>query len=317
MSNFFAIRKEPSSGRRRVLMLLSFLLPLILWSAVSYVPFIWHSQMKVSDPGASYFKEGQYVKKRLFAEQTEKLKTAGKALPVGIASNPEYVPAPHEVLSAFYKLFTTPPDRKGEPWFYQSMWSSIKIIALGYFSALLIGLPIGVLCGTYSGLRWLVEPFVEFARYLPPPAFSVLAVAVLGLYSAPKVFIVFLGTFFQLILIVSKTVSRVEMSLLEAAQTLGTRGPRLLFRVVIPAALPYLYRDMRILLGWAWTWLVIAEVVGNITGLTWTIHQQARYRNFENVYAVIILIGIIGAGSDFILATFEKRLFPWREELGA
>jgi len=313
----FAIRKEPTPRRRALLMTASFLLPLILWCVVSYVPFIWHSQMAVTEPGASYFKEGQYVNKRLFAEQSEKLSAAGKALPEGVPSNPEYVPAPHEVLSAFYKLFTTPPDRKGEPWFHESMWSSIKIIAFGYVAALLIGMPIGVLCGTYSGLRWLVEPFVEFARYLPPPAFSVLAVAVLGLYSAPKVFIVFLGTFFQLILIVSKTVSRVEMSLIEAAQTLGTRGPRLLFKVIIPAALPYLYRDMRILLGWAWTWLVIAEVVGNITGLTWTIHQQARYRNFDNVYAVIILIGIIGAGSDFILAQFEKRLFPWQKELGA
>lgn len=314
MAFLFTIRKEPSPPRRNLLLALSFLLPLLLWSAVSYVPSIWHNQMKVSEVGDSYFKAQQYVPRKLFAEQTAKLVEQGKVPPVGVRSNPEYLPAPHEVGKAFYKLFTTAPDRKGEPWFHESMLNSIKIIALGYLLAVVIGLPIGVLCGTYNGLRWLIEPFVEFARYLPPPAFSVLAVAILGLYNAPKVFIVFLGTFFQLILIVSKTVSRVEMSLIEAAQTLGTRGPGLLFRVVVPAALPYLYRDMRILLGWAWTWLVIAEIVGNITGITWTIQQQARYRNFENVYAAIILIGIIGAGTDFILGVIEKRLFPWRED---
>jgi len=84
--------------------------------------------------------------------------------------------------------------------------------------------------------------------------------------------------------------------------------------VVIPGILPNLYRDQRILLGWAWTYLIVAELIGTSSGITWYITQQARYQHFSNVYAAIILIGIIGFGSDLLLARLGKRLFPWDEK---
>jgi NitT/TauT family transport system permease protein len=69
---------------------------------------------------------------------------------------------------------------------------------------------------------------------------------------------------------------------------------------------------MRILLGWAWTYLIVAEVVGTMSGITFFINQQARYRNFDNVYAAIFMIGIIGLTSDMLLAGLGKVLFPWK-----
>ena len=93
--------------------------------------------------------------------------------------------------------------------------------------------------------------------------------------------------------------------------TLGARRMRLLFRVVVPGILPDLYRDLRILLGWAWTYLIVAELIGTSSGITWFITQQARYKNFENVFAAIIVIGLIGLLSDWLLARAGKRLFPW------
>jgi NitT/TauT family transport system permease protein len=96
--------------------------------------------------------------------------------------------------------------------------------------------------------------------------------------------------------------------------TLGAKKFQLLFRVVIPGILPDLYRDQRILLGWAWTYLIVAELIGTSSGITWFITQQARYKNFDNVYAAIIMIGIIGVVSDLLLARLGKRLFPWEKE---
>ena len=75
--------------------------------------------------------------------------------------------------------------------------------------------------------------------------------------------------------------------------------------------LPKLYKDMRILLGWAWTYLIVAEVVGTTTGISWFITQQAKYRNFANVYAAIVIIGCIGLACDMFLAWFAKQIFPW------
>jgi NitT/TauT family transport system permease protein len=83
-------------------------------------------------------------------------------------------------------------------------------------------------------------------------------------------------------------------------------------KVIIPAAITDIYTDMRILLGWAWTYLIVAEVVGTMSGITLFINQQARYRNFDNVYAAIAMIGIIGLSTDIFLAWLGTVLFPWK-----
>jgi NitT/TauT family transport system permease protein len=87
-----------------------------------------------------------------------------------------------------------------------------------------------------------------------------------------------------------------------------------LFKVVVPGILPDLYRDLRILLGWAWTYLIVAELIGTSSGITWFITQQARYKNFENVFAAIMIIGIIGITTDLVLAWLGRRFFPWQRQ---
>ncbi|HYR58624.1 MAG TPA: ABC transporter permease, partial [Chthoniobacteraceae bacterium] len=182
----------------------------------------------------------------------------------------------------------------------------------GFVISSIFGVPLGILCGTYRFFAKLQEPFVEFFRYLPAPAFGALCVAILGIDDGPKIAIIFIGTFFQQVLVIANTVRKVDPALIEAAQTLGARGWNLLRRVVIPASISDIYTDMRILLGWAWTYLIVAEVVGTMSGITFFINQQARYRNFDNVYAAIAMIGIIGLTCDMTLAVFSKVLFPWK-----
>ena len=196
-------------------------------------------------------------------------------------------------------------------WLHQSLWHSIQIIFWGFMLSSVIGVPLGILCGTFAAVSRIQEPFVEFFRYLPAPAFGALAVAILGIYDGPKIAIIFIGTFFQQVLVVANTTRQLNISLLEAALTLGANRRQLLFKVVIPGILPQLYRDQRILLGWAWTYLIVAELIGTSSGITWFITQQARYQNFDNVFAAIIMIGIIGLLSDVALAKLGKSLFPW------
>ena len=291
---------------------MSFAIPLFIWSLVSYVPFIWHPDMRITDPGSvSFFQNGMLVKKALFAKEDAAARAAGKAEPQGLPSNPIYLPAPHQVLKAFYTAFTTPPVRRDEKWLHQSLWSSIQVIFWGFFISSLIGVPLGILAGTYGAVSKLTEPFIEFFRYLPAPAFGALAVAILGIYAAPKIAIIFIGTFFQQVLVVSNTTRKLDPSLLEAAMTLGAKRISLLFRVVVPGIITYLYKDMRILLGWAWTYLIVAELIGTSSGITWFITQQARYKNFPNVYAAIMMIGILGLSTDLFLAWLGRRIFPW------
>ena len=194
---------------------------------------------------------------------------------------------------------------------HESLWHSCQIIFLGFLYAALLGVPLGILCGTFGLFSRLFEPFVDFVRYMPAPVFGALAVAVFGLADEPKITIIFIGTFFQMVLVVANTTRQVDVGLLHAAQTLGANNRQLLTHVVIPGALPLLYRDMRILIGWAWTYLVVAELIGEKSGISAFIYQQQRYRHFDNVYASIIMIGLIGLVCDQILAWLGRYLFPW------
>jgi NitT/TauT family transport system permease protein len=311
-SSWFNVRQELSPSRRKVIGWASFLLPILIWSAVSYLPFIWHPMVNIQKPGSvDYFQENMLVSKEVFNYELDNVKTEGKELPTGTPSNPVYFPAPDKVAKAFYTGFTTAPAQKDGLWLHQSLWQSIQVIFWGFFISSLIGVPLGVLCGTYSLFSRLFEPFVEFFRYLPAPAFGALMVAILGIYDGPKIAIIVIGTFFQQVLIISNTTRKLDYSLLEAAMTLGTSKFKLLRHVVIPGILPDLYRDLRILLGWAWTYLIVAELIGTSSGITLFITQQARYQHFENVYAAIFIIGFIGFGSDLFLAWLSKHLFTW------
>ena len=311
--DWLGLKKELPHRRRLLLMILSFLVPLIIWSAVSYIPWLWHPLVRVTDPGSvDYFLEDMDVPRADFFHELEKARAAGQPLPVGHLVNPIYLPAPHKVLFAFYTAFKTPPRLPNEPWLHQSLGHSIRTIFLGFLFSSILGLPLGILCGSYRFFAKLQEPFIEFFRYLPAPAFGALAVAVLGIDDPPKIAIIFIGTFFQQVLVIANTVRKVDPALLEAAQTLGASGWKLLWRVIIPATITDIYTDMRILLGWAWTYLIVAEVVGTMSGITYFINQQARYRNFDNVYAAIAMIGIIGFSTDIFLAWLGTVLFPWK-----
>ena len=312
-SDWLGLRTELPPKRRLQLTILSFLIPLGIWSLVSYVPWLWHPLVRITEPAeVEFFTEEMEVPVADFARERDGALAKGKSLPEGYRVNPVYFPPPHAVARAFVTAFQTPPRLPNEPWLHESLGHSIRTIFWGFVVSSIFGVPLGILCGTYRFFSRLQEPFIEFFRYLPAPAFGALCVAVLGINDAPKIAIIFIGTFFQQVLVISNTVRKVDSGLIEAAQTLGASGWKLVRSVIVPATLTDVYTDVRILLGWAWTYLIVAEVVGTMSGITYFINQQARYRNFDNVYAAIAMIGLIGFGTDLALAWLGRVLFPWK-----
>ncbi len=290
----------------------SFLMPLVLWCAVSYVPVLWHPMVRVIDPGEStWLTPGELLDRPAFAAENGELAARHARLAVGKVSNPVFLPAPHEVARALVTGFTTPPARPEEPWLHQALWHSIQVIFWGFFFSSILGVPLGILCGAIPAMGRLTEPFIEFFRYLPAPAFGALAVAIMGIEDAPKVAIIFIGTFFQQVLIIANTTRRIDPALLEAAETLGASRRQLITRVVVPGIITEVYTDMRVLLGWAWTYLIVAELIGVSSGITYFINQQAKYRAYDRVFASIILIGLIGLCTDLVLASLGRQMFPW------
>ena len=304
-------------GKRKALVftIASFLLPLVLWSAVSYVPFLWHPLMEISDPGAvDYLEKGMRLDRTTFDTEVANAKQNATAPPRGTPANPVYLPAPDQVARALWDAIVHQPTERDAINLPESLWHSIQIIFWGFMISSLFGVPLGVFCGTSPTIARLIEPFIEFVRYMPAPAFGALMVAILGIYDGPKIAIIIIGTFFQQVLVIANTTRRCDGLLIEAALTLGARNLRLIRRVIVPAVLPQLYRDQRILLGWAWTYLIVAELIGTSSGITFFITQQARYQHFDNVYAAILIIGIVGSATDIVLGLLGRRLFPWAKE---
>ena len=312
-SRWLAVRRELAPRRRALLAFMAFALPLALWCGISYVPWLWHPLMRVTAAGDGAYAVDQLIEKEAFAGANAELATAGKALAVGEPANPVFLPPPHAVAKALITGFTAPPKRKGEPWLHESLLHSVKLIAIGFSIAAVVGVPLGILCGSFHFVSHLVEPFVDFIRYMPAPAFGALMVAVFGINDEPKIAIIVISSFFCTVLVVANTARLVDRSLLEAAQTLGASDRQLLTRVIVPAMLPQLYNDLRILLGSAWTALIVAELIGASSGISYFINQQGKYRNYDNVFAGIILIGLLGLATDQILARLSRSLFPWQD----
>jgi len=196
-------------------------------------------------------------------------------------------------------------QRYGESW---------RTIVLGFLLAIAVAVPLGILAGTYDFFSKLIEPFTNFFSYMPAPAFGVVLMAIFGLDSGPKIMLVFLGTLPCAVLMIAKTTRRLDGSLVEAAQTLGANQKQLLAHVVIPGVMPNLYNDLRLLFGTAWTWLVIAELLGFKSGLAEVIDTHGRRFQFDIVYPAILMIGLSGFIMDQILASLGKFFFPWIEQ---
>src|SRR5437588_540369 len=121
-TSWFAVRKELSPRRKLIFGVVSFLFPLLVWCMVSYVPFIWHPKVHISNPGdVDYFQPGMLVDQVTFVSESDNMKTQGKATPEGTPANPLYLPAPHEVGKAFYTAFTTAPQQRDGKWLHESL----------------------------------------------------------------------------------------------------------------------------------------------------------------------------------------------------
>ena len=195
-------------------------------------------------------------------------------------------------------------------------WESTSRVMIGWIWSVLLALPMGMLMANSKKFCAFVQPIIEFARYLPVVALVPLTLLYLGIGENQKYTIIFLGTFFQLVLMVCDTVSSVDNNMINAAKTLGAGRMQVYKEVIFPAALPGLMDDFRLTIGWAWTYLVVAEMVAASNGLGYIILKSQRYLATDTIFAGLILIGLIGLVTDWIFRILTRIVAPWQERLG-
>ncbi|MBP0621333.1 ABC transporter permease [Cupriavidus consociatus] len=181
----------------------------------------------------------------------------------------------------------------------------------GFVLAAVIAVPLGIFMGAYKAAEAFFEPFVSFCRYLPASAFIPLLILWAGIGETQKLLVIFIGSFFQIVLMVAVAVGGARKDLVEAAYTLGANSAGIVRRVLIPGAAPEIAEILRLVLGWAWTYVIVAELIGSSSGIGHMITDSQALLNTGQIIFGIIVIGCIGLVSDLVFKRANQRLFPW------
>lgn len=219
---------------------------------------------------------------------------------------PLFLPSPAAVLARLADLWST-----GK--LTSDLGISVYRISLGFVISTLFALPIGVLIGCYRGWEAAIEPFVDFIRYMPVVAFVPLTILWTGTGDAQKFLIIFIGTFFQQVLLFMDNVKSVPRDFINLGRTLQMREWRILQGIVLPSAMPAIWDSMRISLGWAWTWLVVAELVAATSGLGYRITTAQRFFQTDLIFGYLLLLGMLGLATDQFMKWLGRRLFRYLE----
>lgn len=219
-----------------------------------------------------------------------------------------FLPSPLDVLKRLADMY-----KDGSLW--ANCYESTARVVIGWFWSVVVALPCGMLMANSKKFSAFIQPIIEFARYLPVVALVPLTLLYLGIGESQKYTIIFLGTFFQLVLMVCDTVSSVDQNYINSAKTLGAGRFQVYKEVIFPAALPGLMDDFRLTIGWAWTYLVVAEMVAASNGLGYMILRSQRYLATDTIFAGLILIGLIGLITDFVFRVLTKLVAPWYDRL--
>lgn len=218
--------------------------------------------------------------------------------------NPVFLPGPDKVLVRIGS-WALDDDLLGDAFI-----STMRVVA-GWALSALIAIPLGLLIGSWRAVQAMLEPLTDFIRYMPAVAFIPLVMLWVGIDEGAKVAIIFIGTFFQMVLMVAEDVRRVPMAQIEAAQTMGATRREVLEKVILPSAKPALLDTLRVTMGWAWTYLVVAELVAANSGLGFAILKAQRFLQTDKIFAGILLIGIIGLAIDQLFRLVHRKAFPW------
>ena len=182
--------------------------------------------------------------------------------------------------------------------------------------ASLLAVPLGILMGSFALVEALVEPVVDFVRYLPVSAMIPLLILWVGIDYEARVAVIFIGTFFQQMILIADVSARVSRDLLDVSYTLGAGRGQVVSRVLIPATLPGVMDTLRITMGWAWTYLVVAELVAANRGLGYMILNSMRGLFTDRIFVGIMVIGLLGLATDQAFKGLHRWLLPWSPKAG-
>jgi NitT/TauT family transport system permease protein len=221
--------------------------------------------------------------------------------------DPKFLPSPAKVVEAFERLWASGDLQKDT---IASLWR----VGSGFGLAVLFSVPVGVLMGSFSSIRALLEPLFGLVRYMPAPAFIPLLILYLGIGEEPKIMLIFIGVFFFNALMVMDTVKFVPKDLIEATYMLGGNRRETLMQVILPHVVPGILDACRINLAAAWQLVIVSELIAATEGLGRRISVAGRFLRTDEIFVGLIVIGVIGLAFDLMFQYALRVSCKWASQ---
>jgi NitT/TauT family transport system permease protein len=199
----------------------------------------------------------------------------------------------------------------GDGTLWEHTFASAEVVIIGFVLSSIVAVPLGLTMGTYRIVQAFLDPLVNFIRYLPVTSFVPLFILWIGIGIEQRVAVIIFGIFFQQIVMIADAARSVPRDLVNAAYTLGTRRAETVWHIVFPATLPNILDVLRVTMGWAWTYLVVAELVAARSGLGYISLKAMRGFQVDVIFMAIAMIGILGLLTDQIFRVLRRVAAPW------
>jgi NitT/TauT family transport system permease protein/taurine transport system permease protein len=225
--------------------------------------------------------------------------------------SPARFPTPTEVEEALLQITEF---GYGNGLLHQHVLHSLKLVALGFTVAVVIGVTLGLIMGHSKAAEDFINPTFLLIRPIPPLAWIPLAIVWLGLEDASKTLVIFMAAFVPSVINTYTGVKAIEKPILEASRMLNIRGWEYVRSVLLPGAAPYIFTGLRLSLQASWTTLVAAELIGALYGLGSILNQASQDIYPAMILVAMVAVGICGALTTWVLGFIESRAMPWNRD---
>lgn len=195
--------------------------------------------------------------------------------------------------------------------FLKPLGQTLYLLAVSYVIGCVLAIGLGLLMGRYRFVEGLFEPLVEFLRPLPKPALLPPLILFLGLGDPMKITVVSLGVFFPVLINTVQGVRGTDPVLLDVGRTFQHGQAAAVRKIVLPSALPLILAGMRVSLGLALVLVIIAEMMASTGGIGFLVIDMQRSFRSADMYAWIVILGVLGYALNALFVRLERRLIHW------
>jgi ABC-type nitrate/sulfonate/bicarbonate transport system permease component len=221
-----------------------------------------------------------------------------------------FFPTPDTVFEALWNDWI---EDFGTSW-RENFWPSLKRLLLGFGLAAFLSVVVGVAIGRSRKFGEYVEPIIHFIRAIPPPAFLPLFIILLGIGDLQKIVLIAIGVFPPILLNTIDGVRSIDPQQFDTAEVFQITKVRRVTHVILPAAAPKIFAGLRISMSIAVILMVISELVAATDGLGFRIVQSSRQFKYVELWAGIVVLGIVGTVLNGLLLLVERRVLRWRTD---